>query len=241
MIELSKVWKSYPGKQVLKDLSLKVNRGELFCIIGPNGAGKTTTLRLIGILDRPDRGKVFFDGINTRGIDEKTAISLRRRIAFVFQQPVVYSTSVYENAAIGLKIRGYGKREMTERVERALEIVRLNEFKDMGATVLSGGEVQRLCLARALAVEPELLLLDEPTANLDPTNVLIIEEVIREYNRQGGTVLFTTHNMFEAKRLARRLALLMNGEIVEANEAEGFFNNPREEVTRSFIRGELTA
>lgn len=241
MIELSKVWKSYSGKQVLKDLSLKVNRGELFCIIGPNGAGKTTTLRLIGILDRPDRGEVFFDGINTRGIDEKTAISLRRRIAFVFQQPVVYSTSVYENAAIGLKIRGYGKREMTERVERALEIVRLSEFKDMGATVLSGGEVQRLCLARALAVEPELLLLDEPTANLDPTNVLIIEEVIREYNRQGGTVLFTTHNMFEAKRLARRLALLMNGEIVEANEVEEFFNNPREEVTRSFIRGELTA
>ncbi|MGQ9597627.1 MAG: ABC transporter ATP-binding protein [Thermoproteota archaeon] len=241
MIELSKVWKSYLGKQVLKELSLKVNRGELFCIIGPNGAGKTTTLRLIGILDRPDRGEVFFDGISTRGIDEKTAISLRRRIAFVFQQPVVYSTSIYGNVAMGLKIRGYGKREMTERVERALEIVRLNEFKDMDATVLSGGEVQRLCLARALAIEPELLLLDEPTANLDPTNVLIVEEVIREYNRRGGTVLFTTHNMFEAKRLARRLALLMNGEIVEANEAEGFFNNPREEVTRSFIRGELTA
>lgn len=240
MIELLNVWKSYPGKQVLKGLSLKVNRGELFCLIGPNGAGKTTALRLISILDKPDKGKIFFDGVDTEGVDEKTAISLRRRLAFVFQQPVVYNTSVYKNVAVGLEIRGYGEEETAERVKKALETVNLHGFRDRNANVLSGGEVQRLCLARALAIDPELLLLDEPTANLDPANVLIVEEAIREYNRRGGTVLFTTHNMFEAKRLGKRVALLINGEVVETSKVEEFFSNPKEETTKRFIRGELT-
>lgn len=240
MLELRNIWKSFGHKTVLQGVSLKARRGSTFCIIGPNGAGKTTILRMIDLLEKPDRGEIIYDNVNILALDSDEEIACRRKMAVVFQQPVLYKMSVYDNVSIGLKIRGMEKRFMKERVQSALEAVNLYDYRDSQAHTLSGGEAQRLCLARALVLEPEILLLDEPTANLDPANTIVVENIVREYGRNGkGVVIFTTHNMFEAKRLADRILLLVDGRIVEEGDAAEFFASPHDDRAAKFVRGEI--
>ncbi len=240
MLKVSNIQKSFGGKKVLNGVSFEAKKGEIFYLIGPNGSGKTTILRIIDLLDEPDRGEIYFNNVNICKLKAEEKAVWRKKMTMVFQQPILYNTTVYENIAIGLKIKGVKKDLIKTKTFEALKLVNLFDYKNRHAYTLSGGEAQRLCLARALALKPEVLLLDEPTANLDPANTLLIENIVRDYVKNEKSIgIFTTHNMFEAMRLADRVALLINGAVVEENEAREFFSNPRDARTVSFIRGEL--
>jgi tungstate transport system ATP-binding protein len=167
-------------------------------------------------------------------------LELRRRVTTVFQQPVLLNRSVAANVAYGLKLRGKNGVRAKQAVNKALKQVGLLEFADVSAKTLSGGEAQRVALARALVIEPDVLLLDEPTANLDPYNIRMIEEIVAEVNHtQGTTVVLVTHNIFQAKRLADRTALILDGKIVEVADTHSFFESPRDPRTTAFVRGDM--
>jgi len=195
-------------------------------------------LRIIDLLDEPDKGEILINGVRASHLKEDGKVELRRNMAMVFQQPVLYDMDVYGNVSLGLKIRGVEERKRNERVEEALKAVNLYDHRRDRAINLSGGEAQRLCLAKALALQPEALLLDEPTANLDPMNTVIVENVVREFvTKEIGIVIFTTHNMFEARRLAGRIMLLIDGKVIEEDDADKFFSNPDDERAAEFVRG----
>jgi tungstate transport system ATP-binding protein len=240
LLRFRNIWKSFGGREVLRDVCLEAERGRISCIIGPNGSGKSTMLRIADLLEVPDRGEASFDGDNILDLGPNDRIDYRRKMAMVFQQPVLYNASVYDNVAMGMRIRGIDKQLTRERVEEALKAVNLYDLRDARAHSLSGGEAQRLCLAGALVVKPEGLLLDEPTANLDPANAIIVEKIVKEYaSEKKGIVVFTTHNMFEAKRLADRVLLLIEGRVIEEGAAVEVLVKPKEDMTARFLRGEM--
>lgn len=219
----------------LEDVNLEIKKGEIFCIMGHSGAGKTTLLRILALLEKPDSGEYYFDGTKVSWND-----NLRKNITMVFQIPVMFNTTVFKNIAYGLKIRGYSKDEIRKKVEEVLELVRLQGYENRRAKYLSGGEKQRVAIARAIVLEPKLLLMDEPTANLDPTNSAIIEEIVKEIVKEKETtILFSTHNLFQAKRLAHRVAHIYKGKIIEIGKTKEVFERPRNELTKRFINGEL--
>jgi tungstate transport system ATP-binding protein len=228
----------YGPRTVLHIDSLDIQPGEIFALVGPSGAGKSTLLRLLGMLETPTQGAVTMQ-LNGHAVTEPTAsIAERRQITMVFQRPALLSRSVRANVAFGLRIRG--RRNTAQAVKRALERVALTHLSDAQAHTLSGGEMQRVAVARALVLEPQVLLLDEPTANLDPYNVRIIEDLIREQHAQyGTTIILVTHNIFQAQRLATRVALILEGELVEVGPADAFFDSPRDPRTAAFVSGEL--
>jgi len=239
-LDIKGLSKRYIDSWALRNIDLGVEKKEVFGLIGPSGAGKTTLLRLIATLEQPSEGTIQFDGIALNGLSEKGALMIRRRIGFVFQNPIVFKRSVFENVAYGLRIRGEREVSIRKRVKAALELVGLSELESRKATTLSGGEAQRLALIRTTIVEPELLLLDEPTANLDPANVALIEKAISEIVKsQGKTIIIATHNMFQAERLADRVGFFLNGKLIEASETNNIFKRPKDERTRSFVRGEM--
>ncbi|MEM3402975.1 MAG: phosphate ABC transporter ATP-binding protein [Nitrososphaeria archaeon] len=239
MIEVHNIWKSYRNKSVLKGVSFKIEEGKIFCVIGPNGSGKTTILKIIDMLEEPSRGEILFNSVNILSLKENEKVAYRKKMAMLFQQPTLYNMKVHENIALGLKIRKFDKTILKQKIQCSLKEVGLLDYADKHAYTLSGGEAQRLCLAMALALEPEVLLLDEPTANLDPANIIIVENIIRNYAKNNGLVIYTTHNMFEAKRLADRIALLVDGSIIEEASTEDFFGSPRDERVAKFVRGEI--
>lgn len=233
--ELHQVRKVYGQRQVLAIEELQIHHGEVFCLVGPNGAGKSTLLRLLNFLEPPTSGRIIFDGQPVNG---HTPLALRRRVTTVFQRPILLSGTVAQNVAYGLRLRGVV--DVEEKVRAILERVGLAELARAPAKSLSGGEAQRVALARAIVLEPEVLLLDEPTANLDPYNGALIEGIIAELNRtRGTTIVLVTHNIFQAKRLAHRVALLLGGESVETAPAERFFTAPVDPRTAAFVRGEM--
>ena len=185
LLELKGVNKSYGQANILKDIDLTVEKGEIMALIGPTGSGKTTLLRLIDLLELPTSGSIVFNGILVTVLPEKEKLKARRRMAMVFQKPVMFNSSVRENVSYGLKIRGKGKEE---KVRAALQAVGLLGYESRDANTLSGGEMQRIALARALVLEPELLLLDEPTANLDPKSADSIDRIIQSLSGQKTTV-----------------------------------------------------
>jgi molybdopterin-binding protein len=223
IIKVQNLCKEYPGTKALENINFKVEDGEVFAVIGPNGAGKTTLLRILDLLDTPTSGTIYLNGVAV-DYSAKTVLALRRRIAVVFQQTVLFNTSVFNNVSYGLKIRGENKGNIRKKVNEVLQLVRLQGFERKNALDLSGGEAQRVALAQALIIEPELLLLDEPTANLDPKNVSIIEEALSWINKQQKTTLImTTHNMTQAQNLANKVALLFNGKIEKIGLAKEVF------------------
>jgi tungstate transport system ATP-binding protein len=226
MIELQGVTRRYGERDAVQDVTLTIPRGSLFAFIGPSGSGKTTLIRLITLLDMPTAGRILVHGMDTRG-SKGEQLALRRRMAMVFQKPVALSMTVRENVAAGLRYRRVPDTEIGPRVERVLALVGLSDFADRDATTLSGGEMQRVALARALVTEPEVLLLDEPTASLDPENTAIIEDLILRINReQGTTVILSTHDLAQGQRLARTIALLMKGRLHQAGNPREVFYRP---------------
>ena len=233
LIELKDVTKSYGDITALNDVSLRMRQGEIFTIAGPNGSGKTTMLRIMASIDTPTGGKVYFNGVRVGGSNRS---QIRTKCTMVFQKTALFNTTVYKNIAYGLKLRKFPKDKIDERVENVLDLVKLKGYEKRLAKKLSGGEQQRISLARALALNAELLLLDEPTANLDPKNVSIIEETISRVNREfNTTIVMATHNLFQAETITKRAALLLGGKIVQVGTAQEIFSVPSKHLA-SFAR-----
>ncbi|MEW6409905.1 MAG: phosphate ABC transporter ATP-binding protein [Nitrospirota bacterium] len=236
-LKVSNITKSYNSKIVLNNCSFTFEAGKVFSIIGPNGSGKSTFLRICALIESPDRGKVVYDD-ESKTFDN--SIELRRRITLVFPKGGIFNTSVYKNVAYGLKLRGFGKEEIEAIVEETLKEVGIWDKRNQNALSLSTGEAQRLVLARAIAIKPEIMFLDEPTVSLDPRSVAIIEELIKTIGRKyRPTIIMVTHNMFQAQRLADRVFFLLDGMIIEDAPPQEFFENPKDERTWRFINGDM--
>jgi phosphate transport system ATP-binding protein len=235
-------------KQVLKNISMKIEDKSVTAIIGPSGCGKTTFIRCLNRMHElvPGArvsGKVLFNGINIyeNGIDP---VLIRRKIGMVFQKPNPFPMmSIYDNVAIGLRLNGIREKKIIDKiVRRSLELANLwDEVKDdlnkSGAS-LSGGQQQRLCIARALAIEPEVLLMDEPCSSLDPISTAKIEALIRKL-AENYTIIIVTHNMQQAARVSDFTAFLYLGELIEYGPTKQIFENPKNELTRRYITGKF--
>lgn len=233
---LENVTKAYSGRVVLAIDRLDITAGELLAVVGPSGAGKSTLLRLLNFLEPPSAGTIWYRGVITNG--RLPELGVRREITTVFQRPLLLNRSVAANVAYGLHLRG--QRGVEGKVAANLELVGLSQLARSRAAQLSGGEAQRVALARALIIEPRVLLLDEPTANLDPYNVNLIEQVVRRVNAERATtIVLVTHNVFQARRLAHRVALMLNGRIIEVCDVDTFFGSPRDARTAAFVRGDM--
>ena len=231
--ELVDVRHRYGTRTVLSIPRLSVRRGETLGIIGPSGAGKSTLLRLLQGLERPAEGTISVDG---SPMPHPVPLALARRITTVFQRPLMLDRTVRDNVLFGLRVRGRKDRGPAEPL---MERLGLAHLADARARSLSGGEVQRVALARAMAIDPDVLLLDEPAANLDPANVERVEAFIRDAQSRGTTIVLVTHNTHEARRLAHRTLLLIEGAVVEIGPTAAFFESPAEARTRAFLGGEL--
>ncbi len=238
-LALRGVHKSFGGKEVLRGLDAEVPAGEIFGVVGPSGAGKTTVLRLLDLLESADAGEIRFrDRVVRPSTGE--ALAQRRRMALIMQNPSVFRASVFENVAYGLWLRGVSEEDVRGRVFAALDFVGLLDRAHEVAGGLSGGEQQRVAFARAAVLRPEVLFLDEFTSNLDPANVRLLEEATKRYRKESGaTVVIVTHNLFQAKRLADRIALLLDGRFVEVGPTQSIFENPSRPETRAFLSGEM--
>lgn len=235
IVELKNVSKKYGEITALRDISLEIRRGEIFSIMGINGAGKTTLLRIIAGIDKPTSGEFYY---NKRLVENDYRKEVRRNCTMVFQKCVLFKTSVYKNVAYGLKFRGYSGKEIEIKVREVLKKLRLSGYENRQARSLSGGEQQRVSLARALVLEPELLLLDEPTLNLDPSNTAIVENVIKDL-RGETTIVLATNDLYLARNISDTIAHILDGTIIETGTPEEIFKNPKDERTRRFIKKEI--
>ena len=235
MIKIAGLSRRAGSKTILESVDLEIHPGEIFSFIGPSGSGKTTLLRLIDLLDMPTTGTILFDGIDTAA-SKAVRLSIRRRMGMVFQKPAVLNTTVSGNVAFGLKFRKAEKSEIESRVHEALDIVGLLHLADQKAVTLSGGEMQRVAIARALITRPEVLLLDEPTANLDPVNTELIEKLILAIHKKfHTTIILSTHDMIQGQRLADRMGVIMNGRIVQVGSIHDIFYRPEGRDIARFV------
>jgi tungstate transport system ATP-binding protein len=238
LVELSGINKTY-DREVLRVDSLVLQKGLIYGIIGPSGSGKTTLLRIINLLTPPSSGTYLFKG-RTLPQNKLERLALQRSMALVFQKTLLFRDSVWNNVAYGLKARRYSPTETDRRVQELLEQLGMADLAHRRADTLSGGEAQRVAIARAVAFDPELLLLDEPTANLDPGNVEVIEQMICKMSRARGiTVVMVTHNVFQARRIADEVIFIDAGKVVEMGPAEKIFTAAEQEKTRLYVEGRM--
>jgi tungstate transport system ATP-binding protein len=238
LVQVVNLRHNYGKRTVLCIPSLTIEPGEIFAIVGPSGAGKSTLLRLLALLEAPYSGTVHLH-LNGHSLSYANAsVADHRQIGMVFQKPLLLSRSVRENIAYGLRLRG--ERNSRDQVDQIMERVALRNLADAHPRTLSGGETQRVAVARALVLEPRVLLLDEPTANLDPFSGRLIEDLVREQlEKHGTTVILVTHNLFQARRLATTVGLMMQGELIETGLTERFFSTPQDPRTATFVSGDL--
>ncbi|WP_106004616.1 phosphate ABC transporter ATP-binding protein PstB [Neomoorella humiferrea] len=236
----------YGQNHVVKDVNLEVYTNQITAIIGPSGCGKSTFIRCLNRLHElipgaRTKGRVFLDGEDIYGANVDAA-DLRRRVGMVFQKPNPFPTmSIFDNVAVGLRLHGIPSGTTVEEVvERCLKMVGLwKEVKDrlhVSGAGLSGGQQQRLCIARALAVEPEVLLMDEPCSALDPVSTLKIEELVKEL-KEKYTIVMVTHNMHQAARVADYTAFFLEGRLIEYGATADIFTNPKDRRTEEYITG----
>jgi tungstate transport system ATP-binding protein len=233
---LNGVTHRYGGRTALHIDHLEIARGEVMALLGPTGAGKSTLLKLLAATTPATAGNV---SLGETPLDPRlVSLEVLRRITLVFQQPLLLSGTVRANVEYPLGLRHQSRR--SEKVEAMLDRLRLSDLSSRSAKSLSGGETQLVALARALVLEPEVLLLDEPTSNLDPARVALVEEVLAEFQRRtGATFVWATHNIFQARRVAQSVALLLDGRLVETARNKEFFENPADPRSAAFVRGEM--
>lgn len=219
------------GKRLIKEISCTFETGPRTVVIGPNGAGKSLLLRLCHGLIKPTTGVVKWHGAGN--------MDPSRRQAMVFQRPMMLRRSVFANVEYALAIRGVPRAERRERVDEALRQTGLRRLAASPARVLSFGEQQRLALARAWGLRPQVLFLDEPTANLDPAATHSVEKTVQDIHEMGTRVIMTTHDLGQARRMADEVLFLHRGRLMEKASAEAFFNGPENDLARAFLRGEL--
>lgn len=222
------------GRTIIESVSVEIAPRARTVILGPNGAGKSVLLRLCHGLLRPTDGAIRWSA-------NLPARELARRQAMVFQRPVMLRRSAMANVTYALYLHGVANPARRERAARALDRTGLGRLADQPARLMSGGEQQRLAFARAWALEPEVMFLDEPTANLDPQATLQIERIIEAIATTGTTIVLTTHDLGQARRLADHVVFLHQGRILEHTPADIFFETPRTNEARAFVRGELLA
>lgn len=222
LYELDKVTRTFGNRTVLEIDSLSFEAGRIYALIGPNGAGKTTLLNQLAFLDQPSSGELLFKS-SAVSYDHGSLARLRRQVVLVDQSPILFSGSVWRNVEFGLKVRKIPKKERTRRIEHALERVTMTDFGQRDVHGLSGGEVKRVALARALALEPEVLLCDEPTANVDREHQEIILKILAHANSvRHTTIIFSTHYLSQSRQLAHHTLLLQNGRLSK-NLGENIF------------------
>ena len=246
------ICKRFGSRAVLRGIDLNAPTQSITVILGTNGAGKTTLLRILGLLDRADAGVVSYDGIaaeessvtydtplSASAYDRQT-LSLRRQMMLAFQHPVTFSGSVLSNVTYGLLLRGVRRAEADDRAMAALREAGIAERARQHASSLSGGEAARLSLARALALKPRLLFLDEPSASLDPYGTKLLEDLVLHMRDDLAiTAVVVTQDIFEARRIADQVAFLHEGRIIEQSSRDSFFGQPRDDRTRRFLAGNL--
>ena len=232
-LKLFEIKKSYRSIKALNSVSLEMDGGKIIVLLGVNGAGKSTIMRILAGLENADSGTILLNNQNT---NDK---ALRQVSTLVFQKTTMFTMNVYDNLAFGLKIRKVPQEEIAKKVPEVLQEVRLSGFEKRRAKKLSGGEQQRIALARAFLLDSHVLLLDEPTANLDPNSATIIEKAIIGKKSSQRIIIMATHNLNQARRMADEIVHIHNGEVVEVAASEVFFETPKSEVTRKFINGEL--
>ncbi len=241
LIRLEHVTKTFQTKdgevQAVKDVSIHVRQGMIYGIIGFSGAGKSTLVRCINLLERPDEGKVIFDGENLMEASPAALRQARQKIGMIFQHfNLLPALTIYENIALPLKMQGTPKAEIDQKVMELLELIDLVERKDSYPSQLSGGQKQRVAIARALSNDPKVLLCDEATSALDPATTQTILKLIRRINKERGiTVVVITHEMFVVKEICDRVAVMENGRVVEKGDIIPIFVHPVQEMTRDFI------
>jgi ABC-type sugar transport system ATPase subunit len=233
MIEIRNLLIQRGGRNILEIDTLDLARGETLTVVGPNGSGKSTLLLALAHLLKPARGYIKFDG---KSVNQWNDLEYRRKISFVFQAPLLMDMSVEQNVALGLKFRGVEKEETQERVGKWIKALGIESLSKRRASQLSGGEAQRVSLARAFVLEPELLLLDEPFAALDPpTHAKLLEDLSNILKQDHRTAVFVTHNLNEAGKLGHRIAVVIGGMLRQVGTAKQIKSHPADETVGAFL------
>ncbi len=239
MLQVEHIAKTFGERQVLEDVNLQVNQGDVVVILGPSGSGKTTFLRCLNHLEKADSGRLTLAGktYDLAKLSKKDILEIRKKTAFVFQHYNLFANkTALENILEGLIVaRKVPKEEALKRAESALEKVGLLAYKDYYPSQLSGGQQQRIGIARAIAVKPEVILLDEPTSALDPELVGDVLDVLKQLAGEGVTMVVVTHEMGFARDVANHVIFMDGGRIVEENNPHDFFSRPQEERTKQFL------
>jgi len=246
VLEAGGLRKDYAGRTVLDIERFEVRSGETLSVLGPSGCGKSVLLRLLNLLESPTAGTILFHGEPVRGGPGNRSLDVSRRMAMVFQDPLLFRGSVEDNVGYGLKVRKVPVAERAQRVRDILDAVGLGDLASQDVSTLSGGEAQRIAVARALVIEPEVLMLDEPFANLDPpTRHLLQDDTKTMLREQGISAIFVTHDQGEAARMGDRILVMDNGKIAQEGLAREIFHEPETEFVARFMgvenifRGEI--
>lgn len=237
MIEIKNLMKKYGKNIVLKDITESVNKGQVICVIGPSGSGKSTFLRCLNVLEKPNSGKILFEGKDLTNISEKELCALREKMGMVFQSFNLFpNMTVLENIKVApMRVKGTAEDEAEKKAKQLLEKVGLSDRENQYPASLSGGQQQRVAIARALAMDPEVMLFDEPTSALDPEMVGEVLKVMRDLADSGMTMVVVTHEMGFAKEVADEVWFMSDGYIQEKGNPKDFFNAPKTDRAKEFL------
>lgn len=237
MIEIKNLMKKYGKNIVLKDITENVNKGQVICVIGPSGSGKSTFLRCLNVLEKPNSGKILFEGKDLTNISEKELCALREKMGMVFQSFNLFpNMTVLENIKVApMRVKVIAEDEAEKKAKQLLEKVGLSDRENQYPASLSGGQQQRVAIARALAMDPEVMLFDEPTSALDPEMVGEVLKVMRDLADSGMTMVVVTHEMGFAKEVADEVWFMSDGYIQEKGNPKDFFNAPKTDRAKEFL------